>query len=193
MDLSHNSGLIKFLNVNRDSYEERISCMPSKCQLRKSNCSFPAATTTAVDRPISLATSSYACDIFGIRPLAIDTPRCFPFVSSKIPSDSATFYLPAYLDRRQDRANSCSHAVKLARPPPRPRHPRRLKVGSFKVETEMSGLRSSSDTIVQRSVCLLASLSLSLSGLFLFTWSSMFCNKCMVLPIGELRVLICRI
>jgi len=65
MDPSNNSGLIKFLDDNRDSYEERISYMPSKCQLRKSNCSFPASAAIAVAnrRPIARLQHRQICDI----------------------------------------------------------------------------------------------------------------------------------
>jgi len=103
--------------------------MPSKCQLRKSNCSFPRRPTAPP--PIgdeSLATSPatfYSCDIFLIFPPVAtrDAPCSVPCplsVLHAIPSDS-TFCLFRSLAR--------ARAVKLDRSPPR--HPLApLKVGS---------------------------------------------------------------
>ena len=115
MDLSNNSGLIKFLDDNRDSYEERVSFT---CHQNASYVNlialFPlvpqSRRKSMANR--SLATSSvtfYLCDIFGICSWHQDTPSSFPLLTLReILSTNARYFI--YLD--YTRVNL---AVKLAR------------------------------------------------------------------------------
>lgn len=83
MDLSNNSGLIKFLDDNRDSYEERVSltCHQNASYVNRIALFPPVPQSPPRIDVQSLACNTvrsvtfYLCDIFGIRPWLSRPPR----------------------------------------------------------------------------------------------------------------------
>lgn len=118
--MSNNSGLIKFLNHNRDSYEECVSlaCHQNASYVNRIALFSPVMLLPSPINDQSLATSAdlwhFICVIFLLLSLiAIEMSRhLFPLLTRyEIPRDSTTFYVPwsrSYALRKTCRSLPCN-------------------------------------------------------------------------------------